>query len=455
MSSLSESASPNSTQLVLDQAVYSATFFATRRLVPVFMAESVAFGVASTGLLLYIYILLRHQHSWKEIAGRAFLSISAYSTLTTHWALTYRYIIDILVGTPFESLGPHGSTALSADFQTYFPLFIGEAFLFGALTALVLIVVVLSLRGDSPNLSGWNKIPFLTVFVMYGLALTHWTIGFSSFMDYYRKYNPSNPNGWTGLLYGQTAFVLATSFAATVLFSDAIVLWRACAVWPKNKPILYTCVSLFLTTFVFATVNLVLMSRAGQTGFRVLPGIPYGFFFSIPAYFVFVLSLLSNIFSFCAIGYKAWTHRQTIKAHLTASRSRRFTAEKVLAILVESSAVYLVLWILYFAASVVNIPPSFAYFMTQITAAYPTIIIILVMVEKTSLAREAVVSTPSRVVLPPIQVTLGTIVNAPPPCFTPSHIPVTLGRVISLSSSHSSIPTEEEKREEKSVVGVV
>ncbi|KAI0030053.1 hypothetical protein K488DRAFT_88141 [Vararia minispora EC-137] len=143
----------------------------------------------------------------------------------------------------------------------------------------------------------------------------------------------------------------------------------------------------------------------------------------IPAWIALSSSLLSNIFATGAIGYKAWKHRRTIRANIADTGSRRLMTEKIMALIVESGIVYLCLWIFYLTVSFYDeygkktpsFNPLYAYcVVSQTMAAYPTVIIILVMIEKASFEQQAVVSTPSRVVLPPIQLTLGTIISLPP-----------------------------------------
>ncbi|KAI0027604.1 hypothetical protein K488DRAFT_74410 [Vararia minispora EC-137] len=261
---------------------------------------------------------------------------------------------------------------------------------------------------------------------MYAMALAHWIAGFSGFVAIFWEYKPGYRNDWSGFHYDSTDIVLSATFTTTVLISDAVVLWRACVVWPNNRAVYCTCVILFLITFgmvqtvsltLFAVINLTLGDvngiRNNQTDFRFLSGTPFGFFFSIPSFFVVALSFLSNLFAPSAIWYQAWRHRQNIRAHFAANGPQKFLAEKILVIFVESGVIYLCLWTLYFIASFLNIPPYFAYFMTQITAMYPTIIIILVTVEKIC-DRQKNLSSPSRVTLPPIEVTLGTVTSRSP-----------------------------------------
>ncbi|KAI0030052.1 hypothetical protein K488DRAFT_88140 [Vararia minispora EC-137] len=161
MSSLPTSS--NSTPVELNEALDTSIRFVIRRLVPIFMVESIAFGekfyleeaghaqatagFASTSLLLYSYVLARHHYTLSKIARQTVPSILAYGVFAAHWVLTLLYISDVLTGMPFAKLRSFHdtSTRFGLDFRTYFSPFVGEAVLLGALTALVIIVVALFL----------------------------------------------------------------------------------------------------------------------------------------------------------------------------------------------------------------------------------------------------------------------------------------------------------------------
>lgn len=113
---------------------------------------------------------------------------------------------------------------------------------------------------------------------------------------------------------------------------------------------------------------------------------------------VYCLTLATNISATALIAYKAWRHRCSIKEHLCDGNART-RVEKVLSLLVESGAIYCGFWALsvgsYFLPggqdAVRSSKPSgdialgdvICSTAVQISGIYPTIIIILVCIQKT------------------------------------------------------------------------
>ncbi|KAI0028243.1 hypothetical protein K488DRAFT_89930 [Vararia minispora EC-137] len=453
--------SSNSTPIELGDALDASAHFVIRRLVPIFMVESIAFGeescfepfcrvqsvagFASMTILLYSYILMRHLRSLRKTARQIIVSVLAYGSFVAHWTLVFRYIIAVLAGIPFARLGPYHNTNYNPEFRTYFSLFVEEAVLLGAHTALVLIVVVLFLLLYVIALAPWAKLicisrrngascanasrifSLVSALIMYAMALVPWIVTFSSLMAFYHNYHPYSELGsWDGLSTGPTYIIISVGFPVIMLLGDAIVLWRACVIWLNSKRFRAICVFLFLLTFVPVVASIALAVEASlvnegnrrKYSFRGMR-VTLADFTLIPPLIAMSTSLLSNVFATGAIGYRAWKHRQTIRANLAETGSRRLMTEKVMALIIESGIAYVCIWIFdlwiafdeLFGSNVPSYSPFYSNYITHTMAAYPTIIIILVMVEKTSFEQQAVFSTPSHVAPPPIQLTLGTIIS--------------------------------------------
>ncbi|KAI0054213.1 hypothetical protein BV25DRAFT_1833726, partial [Artomyces pyxidatus] len=96
-------------------------------------------------------------------------------------------------------------------------------------------------------------------------------------------------------------------------------------------------------------------------------------------------TLATNVCATLLIAYKAWHYRVAVKAHLNEDNAAT-KVEKILALLVESGVVYCVMWILYVLAAFRVFPnpgPSIMDgIMVQVSGIYPTIIIILVCLQK-------------------------------------------------------------------------
>ncbi|KAE9388898.1 hypothetical protein BT96DRAFT_980895 [Gymnopus androsaceus JB14] len=173
------------------------------------------------------------------------------------------------------------------------------------------------------------------------------------------------------------------------VLSDVIVVWRAWIIWGRNRIIL-AVLSLFLLGSIAAAgtdaglslselfgkdVNLD-NEDATQTGERAL-------ILSLP-------TLATNIFSMCLIVYKAWLHRRIIKVELDDGD---FVSRVVIVLswLIESAVIYCLLWGIYIIA-------FFSLFtrvgldvmdtsMVQIAGIYPTVIIVLIALNKSGCER--------------------------------------------------------------------
>ncbi|EIM82748.1 uncharacterized protein STEHIDRAFT_160376 [Stereum hirsutum FP-91666 SS1] len=115
-----------------------------------------------------------------------------------------------------------------------------------------------------------------------------------------------------------------------------------------------------------------------------------------PLYAAYCLTLLTNVWPTMIIGYKAWTHQKLIAGTSVEHGSR---ALRILVLLVESGAIYCVIWAIHlcffflnaFGSSAVHDRASWiavTYSAIYVSAndlavIYPTVIIVLVCLQKT------------------------------------------------------------------------
>ncbi|ETW84730.1 hypothetical protein HETIRDRAFT_116887 [Heterobasidion irregulare TC 32-1] len=167
------------------------------------------------------------------------------------------------------------------------------------------------------------------------------------------------------------------------MLSDIIVVWRAWTLSSENRkmmvgPLLVlfgslatAIASIGINTRVFLIRNVELSRVAAEL-----------------QYASWVLSLITNLATTSVIGYKAWQHRRFIKENLGQGNSRT-RVEKIMALLVESGAFYCIFWIILLVNRFIRIVPLnnigelILPISLQLAGIYPTVILVLVSLEKT------------------------------------------------------------------------
>ncbi|SJL02425.1 uncharacterized protein ARMOST_05752 [Armillaria ostoyae] len=96
-----------------------------------------------------------------------------------------------------------------------------------------------------------------------------------------------------------------------------------------------------------------------------------------------VLSLLTNIFSTSIIGIKAWHHRHWVTSELQLKRKNITTAERILALLVESGIIYCFSGAMVLIATLIQLPDGtlgdvYTPVHVQFAGIYPAIVLLLV-----------------------------------------------------------------------------
>ncbi|KAI9439105.1 hypothetical protein H4582DRAFT_1946826 [Lactarius indigo] len=159
------------------------------------------------------------------------------------------------------------------------------------------------------------------------------------------------------------------------ILSDIICAWRAVVIWIGDKRVIA-----ILLLFILGTI-----ATAGcEIGLGFVP--PSSLFSSQPGPLWMVgPSLGTNLLSTGLITWKAWQRRVFVKKYLV-NGAGSVRVERLLALLIESGFIYCIPWILYLFGACGMIPePGFIVIddaIVFISGIYPTLIIILVAVQK-------------------------------------------------------------------------
>ncbi|PBL03501.1 hypothetical protein ARMGADRAFT_1004235 [Armillaria gallica] len=177
-----------------------------------------------------------------------------------------------------------------------------------------------------------------------------------------------------------------------VLIGDAVVVWRAGALWAFD-------VKIIVAPLISLTAGVVMafffVGCTAQTGWKIINGEQVLLCNHVQTA-TFFLSLGTNAIATFLIAYKAWLLRQSFtRAYsLQNIRKSRTSTEKILMLFVESGFIYLCFWIAksftyfpvsaaiqasaYFGAAVLNSAGN------QVVGLYPTIIIAIVVRHQTN-----------------------------------------------------------------------
>ncbi|KAF9020863.1 hypothetical protein BDP27DRAFT_1439408 [Rhodocollybia butyracea] len=151
------------------------------------------------------------------------------------------------------------------------------------------------------------------------------------------------------ILYQNISSWLSNSI---ILIADAVIVWRACAVWTDSKKVKWT-----LLMFMLAELESPL-----APGVSLADGVNVSLDFPQEAEVksivldsvTFVLSLNVNVVATCSIAFRAWTHHRSMRSTSSSLRRKRTKVEEVLILLVESGAIYALSQLLTIILSVLD-----------------------------------------------------------------------------------------------------
>ncbi|KAF7348021.1 hypothetical protein MSAN_01754500 [Mycena sanguinolenta] len=233
----------------------------------------------------------------------------------------------------------------------------------------------------------------VVVVLLYASSLTQWIINLWTALEgiYSLLMVPGVPIPDRPALFfedfGKIAVPGEGLFVFNMILGDAVVVWRTWVVHcHRILAILLPCV-LLLISFVFGLMDIVCNSNLGRA--TPLPGATtvcpqadlIGWAFSVA----------TNVTCTILIGFQAWRHRKILRLLNAPGKSRRMSSEKVLSLLVESGAIYSLLWltqVISYLDIPLTSPALFAWAVlkgmgNQLSGLYPTLIIVIVNFRRT------------------------------------------------------------------------
>ncbi|KAJ7735965.1 hypothetical protein B0H16DRAFT_1574911 [Mycena metata] len=174
-------------------------------------------------------------------------------------------------------------------------------------------------------------------------------------------------------------------FMFNMIVGDTVVIWRAWVLYQRTSRwfVAIPCLML-LMSFIFAVIDITCLTGAGWSVQSAIAG--GGPVCAQAELISWAFSFATNGTCTILIGFRAWQHRQSMKALNIVGNPRRMSTDKVLSILVESGFVYCLFWatqyILFVDVSR-HTPLIYAYELfsgmgDQISGMYPTLIICIV-----------------------------------------------------------------------------
>ncbi|KAM5537901.1 hypothetical protein V8D89_008377 [Ganoderma adspersum] len=127
-----------------------------------------------------------------------------------------------------------------------------------------------------------------------------------------------------------------------VILGDAIVCWRASAVWHKNMIVKAVCGVFLLATFVVGVVDTAQSCQPPRSASSFAPARPS---VGIAAC---VLSLSTNLLVTLLVAYKAWESKRRVRKILVVGPGSS-QIQKIFALFIESGVLYSALWVLIVA----------------------------------------------------------------------------------------------------------
>ncbi|KAI0316137.1 hypothetical protein OF83DRAFT_1173167 [Amylostereum chailletii] len=285
-----------------------------------------------------------------------------------------------------------------------------ETALFGVFTLLIILSTwILVQRGlrTVPNLA-----MLLSTLIMYGTATTHWALQLHS-LSALSKGLLATESAAANCL-SQTALPLESCASAGVLFptdvavpvnadqvcvptillpidivlGDAIVVWRAGIFWSRKWALCAVSAALLLLTLVTSILDS--RNACTRSGGGLLAELRVGTSFRVAAC---VASLATNAWATSLIGYKAWRHRELVRSHFQDGGTSTMSEKIMTAALRGFVVAYEVVESELYAWHAISGPLAVRFNrigsdfvksgLIHVTGIYPTVIIVLVCLEKT------------------------------------------------------------------------
>ncbi|KAI0310788.1 hypothetical protein OF83DRAFT_829606 [Amylostereum chailletii] len=300
----------------------------------------------------------------------------------------------------------HIHKKLEASTAESITLIVTETLAFGVFSLLVVLsTYILIERGLKAKAT---KAMLTVTVVMYAVAATHWASRLH-FSYMFAHLNTKSTHDIERVFYSPLNQCVPTALLVIdILLSDAIVIWRAWILWSHNRCVRFTSALLLLGTLILSAHNAQSVCRttpfdAGRPE-RQLSATVSDDVFGAAA---LALSFFTNLWSTSLVACKVWIHRRAIRAHIQTGNTRT-RAEKIMTLLLESGAIYLLIWtfvVVYTFLKVIT--PGWTPVLTdagdnflkgaliQLVGIYPTVVIVFVCLERTHCDRRFVYLPPT------------------------------------------------------------
>ncbi|KAH8991863.1 hypothetical protein EDB86DRAFT_1532648 [Lactarius hatsudake] len=285
----------------------------------------------------------------------------------------------------------------------YDNLFVG--IVFGVYIVLYVTSVHILLRepgftSSRPRMSMFAITTFMFVLGIIALVLET-TLGFQQTQQSQTPQifpDPTGANKRSTYLINVVFTVEATITRLVYILSDIICAWRAVVLWDRDKRII-------------AILSLLILATTATAGYELALSLGPSFRFGFPYDFIganetagdagpLIMvgpTLGTNLVSTAMIAWKAWQHRVLVRKHLGGATGS-VKVERVFALLIESGFIYCCLWVLYLISAFYVIPDPGLTIMEHVlvfaSGLYPTLIIILVALQKSPVEHFSTYSTP-------------------------------------------------------------
>ncbi|EIM80791.1 uncharacterized protein STEHIDRAFT_162561 [Stereum hirsutum FP-91666 SS1] len=258
-----------------------------------------------------------------------------------------------------------------------------ESVLYGAyLIFMIFAAIILHAKRERTKA---HIIMFSVSTIMFAMSTTLWTFDIINIvLPLHQMFSYTDTQAAVAKNFSninETKYFLGSIiFTLEFIMGDAVIAWRACAIWNMNKRII-----LFFGTMLSLSLTLtcVYVGCVGVNDWDFLDR-PASCQDMVTA--AFFVSVASNLASTCMIGLKAWHLRKDMRA---SNKDGWSSAGKVVLLLVESGFIWLVIWLsqcftylpvftpssgtaAWIANNVLNSVGN------QIVGLYPAIVIVLV-----------------------------------------------------------------------------
>ncbi|KAF8214741.1 hypothetical protein K438DRAFT_1705939 [Mycena galopus ATCC 62051] len=173
-------------------------------------------------------------------------------------------------------------------------------------------------------------------------------------------------------------------FMFNMVVGDTVVIWRAWVLYQRQLWAVAIPCTMLLMSFIFNVIDLACLTGAGWSNQSAIAS--GGAVCAHAELTSWAFSLVTNGSCTVLIAYKAWRHRQSMKALSYIGNPRRMSTDKVLSLLVESGFIYCLFWLTQFILfvnidrhkPVIYVYELFSSMGDQISGMYLTLIIVIV-----------------------------------------------------------------------------